>query len=131
MFHRQTDRLAEGFTSPCGVFAAGLVILGRGHQATLAPIQPRRSGTLPAEWRLSFAGDAVISPLARYAKQPLLIRVRRLLGLWCFAWATLHPTSYTLLSWALTIWLCWVRRLSPAPYLDIGHDQLGDCWRWR
>ncbi len=28
-FHRQTDRLAEGFTSPCGVFAAGLVILGR------------------------------------------------------------------------------------------------------
>ena len=27
----------------------------------------------------------LVSPLARYAKQPLLIRVRRLLGLWCFA----------------------------------------------
>lgn len=27
-----------------------------------------------------------VTPLARYAKQPLLIRVRRLLGLWCFAW---------------------------------------------
>lgn len=39
----------------------------------------------------------LVSPLARYAKQPLLIRVRRLLGLWCFAWATLHLTSYTLL----------------------------------
>jgi sulfoxide reductase heme-binding subunit YedZ len=28
----------------------------------------------------------LVSPLARYAKQPLLIRTRRLLGLWCFAW---------------------------------------------
>ncbi|MBB0820332.1 hypothetical protein G7N13_10800, partial [Escherichia coli] len=27
----------------------------------------------------------LITPLARYAKQPLLIRTRRLLGLWCFA----------------------------------------------
>lgn len=26
----------------------------------------------------------LITPLARYAKQPLLIRTRRLLGLWCF-----------------------------------------------
>ncbi|HGY8432488.1 TPA: protein-methionine-sulfoxide reductase heme-binding subunit MsrQ, partial [Escherichia coli] len=39
----------------------------------------------------------LITPLARYAKQPLLIRTRRLLGLWCFAWATLHLTSYALL----------------------------------
>ena len=39
----------------------------------------------------------LVSPLARYAKQPLLIRTRRLLGLWSFAWATLHLTSYALL----------------------------------
>ena len=39
----------------------------------------------------------LVSPLARYAKQPLLIRTRRLLGLWCFAWATIHLTSYALL----------------------------------
>ena len=39
----------------------------------------------------------LVTPLARYAKQPLLIRTRRLLGLWCFAWATLHLTSYALL----------------------------------
>ncbi len=39
----------------------------------------------------------LVSPLARYAKQPLLIRTRRLLGLWCFVWATLHLTSYALL----------------------------------
>ncbi len=67
----------------------------------------------------------LVSPLARYAKQPLLIRVRRLLGLWCFARATLHLTSYTLLSWALTIWRCWARDYHP-PLSDIGHDQLGD-----
>lgn len=36
----------------------------------------------------------LITPLARYAKQPLLIRTRRLLGLWCFAWATLHFALY-------------------------------------
>jgi len=58
----------------------------------------------------------LVSPLARYAKQPLLIRVRRLLGLWCFAWATLHLTSYTLLE---------LGDYHP-PLSDIGHDQLGD-----
>ncbi|XNM69044.1 hypothetical protein ACLK1Y_18000 [Escherichia coli] len=39
----------------------------------------------------------LVTPLARYAKQPLLIRTRRLLGLWCFAWATIHLTSYSVL----------------------------------
>ncbi|UYP73778.1 protein-methionine-sulfoxide reductase heme-binding subunit MsrQ [Pantoea dispersa] len=39
----------------------------------------------------------LVSPLTRYLKQPLLIRTRRLLGLWCFVWACLHLTSYYLL----------------------------------
>ncbi|HBZ14611.1 protein-methionine-sulfoxide reductase heme-binding subunit MsrQ [Pantoea sp. NPDC088449] len=39
----------------------------------------------------------LVSPLTRYLKQPLLIRTRRLLGVWCFAWASLHLTSYYLL----------------------------------
>lgn len=39
----------------------------------------------------------LVSPLTRYLKQPLLIRTRRQLGLWCFAWACLHLTSYYLL----------------------------------
>lgn len=38
-----------------------------------------------------------ISPVARYLRQPVLIRMRRPAGLWCFAWATLHMTSYALL----------------------------------
>ena len=48
----------------------------------------------------------LITPLARYAKQPLLIRTRRLLGLWCFAWATLHLTSYALLQLCLLYTSC-------------------------
>lgn len=39
----------------------------------------------------------LVSPLTLYLKQPLLIRTRRLLGVWCFAWASLHLTSYYLL----------------------------------
>lgn len=54
----------------------------------------------------------LVSPLARYAKQPLLIRTRRLLGLWCFAWATLHLTSYALLELGLTTWHCWAANWS-------------------
>ncbi|AXF78241.1 protein-methionine-sulfoxide reductase heme-binding subunit MsrQ [Erwinia tracheiphila] len=42
-------------------------------------------------------GTLLVTPLTRYGKQPLLIRVRRLLGLWCFAWATLHLVSYSVL----------------------------------
>jgi sulfoxide reductase heme-binding subunit YedZ len=66
----------------------------------------------------------LVSPLARYAKQPLLIRTRRLLGLWCFAWATLHLTSYALLELGLTIWRYWVE-LVTRPYLTLG-CQLAD-----
>ncbi len=36
----------------------------------------------------------LVSPLARYAKQPLLKRLRRLLGLCCFALATLRLICY-------------------------------------
>lgn len=42
-------------------------------------------------------GTLLVSPLARLVKQPLLMRTRRLLGIWTFAWATLHLLSYYLL----------------------------------
>ncbi|MFJ5434325.1 protein-methionine-sulfoxide reductase heme-binding subunit MsrQ [Pectobacterium sp. CHL-2024] len=45
----------------------------------------------------------LVTPLARYGKQPLLIRCRRLLGLWCFFWATLHLVSYALLELGLAV----------------------------
>jgi sulfoxide reductase heme-binding subunit YedZ len=61
----------------------------------------------------------LVSPLARYAKQPLLIRTRRLLGLWCFAWATLHLTSYTLLELGINN-LALLGTSGHRPYLTLG-----------
>jgi sulfoxide reductase heme-binding subunit YedZ len=62
----------------------------------------------------------LVSPLARYAKQPLLIRTRRLLGLWCFAWATLHLTSYALLELGINNLALLGRELVTRPYLTLG-----------
>jgi sulfoxide reductase heme-binding subunit YedZ len=62
----------------------------------------------------------LVSPLARYAKQPLLIRTRRLLGLWCFAWATLHLTSYTLLELGINNLSLLGSELISRPYLTLG-----------
>ncbi|EPQ0969913.1 protein-methionine-sulfoxide reductase heme-binding subunit MsrQ [Citrobacter farmeri] len=62
----------------------------------------------------------LVTPLARYAKQPLLIRTRRLLGLWCFAWATLHLTSYALLELGIHNLDLLGRELITRPYLTLG-----------
>lgn len=62
----------------------------------------------------------LITPLARYAKQPLLIRTRRLLGLWCFVWATLHLTSYALLELGVNNLTLFGQELITRPYLTLG-----------
>ncbi|WP_320730926.1 protein-methionine-sulfoxide reductase heme-binding subunit MsrQ [Enterobacter sichuanensis] len=62
----------------------------------------------------------LVTPLARYAKQSLLIRTRRLLGLWCFAWATLHLTSYALLELGINNLALLGRELVTRPYLTLG-----------
>lgn len=62
----------------------------------------------------------LISPLARYAKQPLLFRTVRLLGLWCFAWATLHITSYALLELGIQNLGLLGRELVSRPWLTLG-----------
>lgn len=62
----------------------------------------------------------LVSPLARYAKQPLLFRTRRLLGLWCFAWATLHLTSYALLELGIQNLGLLGRELVSRPWLTLG-----------
>ncbi len=47
----------------------------------------------------------VVSPVARRLRYPLLIRLRRPLGLWCFVWASLHFSAWLSLdlafSWSL------------------------------
>jgi methionine sulfoxide reductase heme-binding subunit len=62
----------------------------------------------------------LVSPLARYAKQPLLIRTRRMLGLWCFAWATLHLTSYALLELGINNLALLGQEVVNRPYLTLG-----------
>ncbi|CNI44842.1 protein-methionine-sulfoxide reductase heme-binding subunit MsrQ [Yersinia pekkanenii] len=62
----------------------------------------------------------VVTPLARYGKQPLLIRCRRLLGLWCFAWGTLHLVSYSVLELGLNNIGLLGRELVTRPYLTLG-----------
>ncbi|WP_074011855.1 protein-methionine-sulfoxide reductase heme-binding subunit MsrQ [Candidatus Sodalis sp. SoCistrobi] len=62
----------------------------------------------------------LVTPLARYARQPLLIRCRRLLGLWCFAWATLHLASYALLELGIDNLRLLSRELVTRPYLILG-----------
>lgn len=62
----------------------------------------------------------LVSPLARYAKQPLLFRTRRLLGLWCFAWATLHMASYALLELGIQNLGLLGRELVSRPWLTPG-----------
>lgn len=65
-------------------------------------------------------GSLLITPLARYAKQPLLIRTRRLLGLWCFAWASLHLVSYSLLELGISNLALLGQELVTRPYLTLG-----------
>ena len=65
-----------------------------------------------------------VTPLARYGKQPLLIRTRRLLGVWCFAWATLHLISYSVLELGISNLNLLGSELVTRPYLTIGIF----CW---
>lgn len=62
----------------------------------------------------------LITPLSRYLKQPLLIRTRRLLGLWCFSWATLHLVCYYLLELGINNITLLGDELIKRPYLTIG-----------
>ncbi|WON76597.1 protein-methionine-sulfoxide reductase heme-binding subunit MsrQ [Serratia sp. UGAL515B_01] len=62
----------------------------------------------------------IVTPLARYTRQALLIRCRRLLGLWCFAWGTLHLISYSTLELGLNNIGLLGQELFSRPYLTLG-----------
>ena len=66
----------------------------------------------------------LVTPLTRYLKQPLLIRTRRLLGVWCFAWASLHLTSYYLLELGYDHLHLLGSEIVSRPYLLLGMI----CW---
>ncbi|RPD96290.1 protein-methionine-sulfoxide reductase heme-binding subunit MsrQ [Candidatus Pantoea deserta] len=62
----------------------------------------------------------LVSPLTRYARQPLLIRTRRLLGVWTFVWACLHLLSYYLLELGVGNLRLLGSELVSRPYLTLG-----------
>lgn len=66
----------------------------------------------------------LVTPVARYGKQPLLMRTRRLLGLWCFAWGTLHLLSYSFLELGISNLRLLGSELISRPYLTLGII----CW---
>ncbi|HEY0211737.1 protein-methionine-sulfoxide reductase heme-binding subunit MsrQ [Acerihabitans sp.] len=62
----------------------------------------------------------LITPLARVGRQPLLIRCRRMIGLWCFAWVSLHLLSYSVLELGIDNLGLLGRELVTRPYLTLG-----------
>ncbi|VUA81051.1 sulfite oxidase subunit YedZ [Klebsiella pneumoniae] len=63
-----------------------------GHQGYLSADPAKDIQHFTGRMALKFLlATLLVSPLARYAKQPLLIRVRRLLGLWCFCLGDAAP----------------------------------------
>lgn len=61
----------------------------------------------------------LITPLAKFTKYNQLIRVRRLLGIYCFVWATSHFASFAILELALDLSLL-SGELVKRPYLILG-----------
>ena len=62
----------------------------------------------------------LVSPLSRWLHQPLLMRCRRLIGLWCFAWATLHLLSYYFLELGVHNLPLLGQEIVRRPYLTLG-----------
>jgi len=61
----------------------------------------------------------LVTPLAKRFKQPMLIRVRRLLGLYSFAWACLHLTTFLWLELDWQFYL-FIDEVVKRPYLSFG-----------
>lgn len=85
-------------------------------------------GADPVQPIIHFTGKAalntllitlLISPVAKKFKQGQLIRTRRLLGLYSFAWAAIHLTAFAWLDLALE-WALLGSEIIKRPYLVLG-----------
>jgi methionine sulfoxide reductase heme-binding subunit len=65
----------------------------------------------------------LVSPLAKLLKQGLLVRVRRLLGLYAFFYALLHFSSYLLFELQLE-WGTLLTEIAKRPYMTVGFSAL-------
>ncbi|MCT2490792.1 sulfoxide reductase heme-binding subunit YedZ [Klebsiella pneumoniae] len=105
-----------------------------GHQGYLSADPAKDIQHFTGRMALKFLlATLLVSPLARYAKQPLLIRVRRLLGLWLLAlavtstqamqrklgrrWQLLHNFVYLVAILAPIHYLWSVKIVSPQPVI--------------
>ena len=91
-------------------------------------IQLNMIGGEPVEYIIHFFGigalnllivTLLISPVSRYFKIGYLLRVRRLVGLYVFVYASLHILGYVILDLAFSFDL-FVKELTQTPYLWFG-----------
>lgn len=61
----------------------------------------------------------LLSPLARQFKLGALLQVRRLLGLWCFAYAALHVAAFVAFD-LLFDWMLLATEVVKRPYIVVG-----------
>ncbi len=71
-------------------------------------------------WALRFLlASLAITPLRHLTGLPVLIRFRRMLGLWAFAWASLHLSAYVVLDLG-GYWAQILEDLVERPYITVG-----------
>ena len=108
----------------CGIHLLGVALLGW----LILAVQQDYFGADAAKELIKYCGRTaleflfltlLISPLALWTRTPALIRVRRLVGLWCFFWACLHLLAFAALElgWELKLLLVEVVK---RPYLLLG-----------
>lgn len=61
----------------------------------------------------------LVSPLAKYTKQAALLKVRRVLGLYCFTWAALHFGNYLVFDLQLAFSTL-LEDIIKRPYITVG-----------
>ncbi|PML78542.1 protein-methionine-sulfoxide reductase heme-binding subunit MsrQ [Enterovibrio norvegicus] len=85
-------------------------------------------GADPVEGITHFTGIAalntlvvalLISPIAKFAKQGMLVRCRRVVGIYSFAWATLHMATFFALDLAFNFAFLW-EEIVTRPYMTVG-----------
>ena len=108
----------------CGIHLLGGALLGW----LILAVQKDYFGADAAKELIKYCGRTaleflfltlLISPLALWTRTPALIRVRRLVGLWCFFWACLHLVAFAALElgWDLSLLLGEVVK---RPYMLLG-----------
>lgn len=108
----------------CGIHLLGAALFGW----IILAVQKDYFGADAAKELIKYCGRTaleslfftlLISPLAQWTRTPTLIRVRRLVGLWCFFWACLHLLAFAALElgWDLSLLL---EEVVKRPYMLLG-----------